>query len=72
MKWKFVNLQTGWDIQIVSTESERDRFIRHCRDQRIRYGLVRVDEDGVYGDLPDTCSKCEVAREHARRREGGG
>lgn len=47
MKWKFVNLQTGGDIQIVSTESERDRFMRYCNRQRIRCGLVRVDVMGI-------------------------
>ncbi len=53
MKWKFVSLQSGWDIQIVSTERERDRFIRHCIDQRIRCGLVRVEEDvGIFVEHP--------------------
>ncbi len=53
MKWKLVSLQSGWDIQIVSTERERDRFIRHCIDQRIRCGLVRVEEDvGIFVEHP--------------------
>ena len=50
MKWKFVSLESGWDLQIVATEAERDRFARHCADQGIRYGVVRVDEDGVHGE----------------------
>ncbi len=52
MKWKFVSLQSGRDIQIVATESERDRFMRHCNRQRIRCGLVRVEETGIVVEWP--------------------
>ena len=47
MKWKFIDLRSGGDIQRVSTESERDRFVRYCRRERIRCGLLRVEETGV-------------------------
>ncbi len=47
MKWKFVDLASGRDIQVVPSESEGDRFARHCRRQRIRCGLLRVDECGI-------------------------
>lgn len=60
MKWKFVGLPGGYDLQIVSTESERDRFAQYCKAQKIRYGLVRVDEDGVRVDLP-ACASCPHA-----------
>jgi hypothetical protein len=52
MRWKFVSLESGGDIQIVTTESERDRFIRYCCDHRIRCGLVRVDETGIAVENP--------------------
>ncbi|MEN6342201.1 MAG: hypothetical protein ABFC89_06525 [Methanospirillum sp.] len=52
MRWKFVNLESGGDIQIVTTMSERDRFMRYCNDQRIRCGLIRVDETGVVVENP--------------------
>jgi hypothetical protein len=52
MKWKFVDLRSGWDIQILSTGSERDRFMRYCNNQRIRCGLVRVDVTGVVVEHP--------------------
>ncbi len=47
MRWQFVSLQSGGVIQIVSTESERDRFMRYCNRERIRCGLIRVDETGI-------------------------
>ena len=56
MKWKFIDLRSGWDIQIVTTEEERDRFARHCENQRIRYGLIRVDEDGITKE--GICENC--------------
>ena len=52
MRWKFVSLKSGGDIQIVTTMSERDRFMRYCIDQRIRCGLIRVDETGVVVEHP--------------------
>jgi hypothetical protein len=52
MRWKFVNLESSGDIQIVATMSERDRFMRYCKDQRIRCGLVRVDATGVVVEHP--------------------
>jgi hypothetical protein len=52
MRWKFVSLGSGGDIQIVTTESERDRFLRYCGDQRIRCDLVRVDETGIVVENP--------------------
>ena len=52
MRWKFVNLASGGDIQIVTTESERDRFMRYCTRERIRCGLIRVDETGVAVEHP--------------------
>lgn len=48
----FVSLQSGGSIQIVSTKSERDRFMRYCNRERIRCGLVRVDETGNVVELP--------------------
>jgi hypothetical protein len=66
MKWKFVSLESGWDLQIVTTESERDRFARYCKDQGIRYGLVRVDEHGVYGE--GVCADCVHALAAGRER----
>ena len=64
MKWKFVSLESGWDLQIVATEAERDRFARHCADQGIRYGVVRVDEHGVYGEgpCPADCARAPERR----------
>ena len=47
MRWQFVSLESGGAIQIVSTASERDRFMRYCNRERIRCGLVRVDERGI-------------------------
>ncbi|MEN6341976.1 MAG: hypothetical protein ABFC89_05395 [Methanospirillum sp.] len=47
MTWKFVSLESGGDIQRVTTPSERDRFIRYCRWEGIRYGLLRVEETGI-------------------------
>ncbi len=52
MKWQFVSLQSGGAIQIVASESERDRFKRYCARQRIRCGLIRVDETGVVVEHP--------------------
>ncbi|HIH03025.1 MAG TPA: hypothetical protein HA263_03945, partial [Methanoregulaceae archaeon] len=49
---KFVSLESGWDLQIVTTESERDRFMRYCNRERIRCGLVRVDETGIVVEHP--------------------
>lgn len=46
-KWKCVDLESGRDTQIVSSESERDRFMQHCNRQRIRCGLVRVSTTGI-------------------------
>jgi hypothetical protein len=47
VKWKFVSLDSGGDIQVVTTGSERDRFMRFCNRQGIRCGLVRVDVTGL-------------------------
>lgn len=47
-----MDLQTGGDIQIVRTVSERERFMRYCNRERIRCGLVRVDETGNVVELP--------------------
>ena len=47
MRWQFVSLQSGGVIQIVSTASERDRFMRYCNRERIRCGLIRVEEMGI-------------------------
>ncbi len=52
MRWKFVSLESGGDIQIVTTESERDRFMRHCNHERIRCGLIRVEETGIVIEHP--------------------
>ena len=52
MRWKFVSLHSGGDIQIVTTESERDRFMRYCNRERIRCGLIRVDETGIVVEHP--------------------
>ena len=52
MRWLFVGFQSGDVIQIVTTESERDRFMRYCNRERIRCGLVRVDETGNVVELP--------------------
>ena len=65
MRWKFVSLTSGWDLQIVTTAEERDRFIQYCKKEGIRYGLVRVDGDGVYTDLP-ACASCTHARSGVR------
>ena len=47
MRWLFVSFQSGDVIQIVTTESERDRFMRYCNRERIRCGLIRVEEKGI-------------------------
>lgn len=47
-----MDLQTGGDIQIVRTVSERERFMRYCNRERIRCGLIRVDEAGVVVEHP--------------------
>lgn len=47
-----MDLRTGGDIQIVRTESERERFMRYCNRQRIRCGLIRVDETGIVVEHP--------------------
>ncbi|MEN6341246.1 MAG: hypothetical protein ABFC89_01670 [Methanospirillum sp.] len=52
MRWLFVNLQSGGAIQIVTTMSERDRFMRYCNRERVRCGLVRVDETGIVVEHP--------------------
>ncbi|MEN6516982.1 MAG: hypothetical protein ABFC38_02180 [Methanospirillum sp.] len=52
MRWKFVDLRGGGDIQIVTTESERDRFVRYCRREGIRCGLLRVEETGIAVECP--------------------
>ena len=52
MTWLFVSLQSGRPIQIMSTESERDRFMRYCNRERIRCGLLRVDETGIVVEHP--------------------
>ncbi|MEN6343415.1 MAG: hypothetical protein ABFC89_12765 [Methanospirillum sp.] len=52
MRWKSVSLEGGGDVQVVTTKSERDRFLRYCRRERIRCGLVRVDESGIVVEHP--------------------
>ncbi len=52
MRWQFVSLEGGDPIQIVSTASERDRFMRYCNRERIRCGLIRVDETGIVVEHP--------------------
>jgi hypothetical protein len=52
VKWKFVDLLSGRDIQILSSESERDRFARYCRREAIRCGLLRVEETGIAVERP--------------------
>ena len=47
-----MSLRSGGAIQIVSTASERDRFMRCCNKERIRCGLVRVDETGIVVEHP--------------------
>ena len=47
MKWKFISYDSGADLQIVSTATERDRFMRYCNRQGLRCGLIRVDETGI-------------------------
>lgn len=47
MRGKFVDLASGRDLQLVSSPGERDRFARYCRRERLRCGLLRVDEDGI-------------------------
>ncbi len=47
MRWLFVSLTSGDPIQIVTTMSERDRFMRYCNRERIRCGLIRVEEMGI-------------------------
>lgn len=74
MRWKFVSLQSGGDIQIVTTASERARFMRYCNDQGIRCGLLRVEETGIVVeprdrglDGIDPDSRITPRREHRRR-----
>ena len=52
MRWKFVDLLSGRDIQVLSSWSERDRFVRYCRREGIRCGLLRVDETGIAVEHP--------------------
>jgi hypothetical protein len=52
VKWKFVDLVSGRDIQVLATESERDRFVRYCRREGIRCGLLRVEETGIAVEHP--------------------
>ncbi len=52
MRWVFVSLPSGGPIQIVSIQSERDRFMRYCNRERIRCGLIRVDETGIVVEHP--------------------
>ncbi len=52
MKWKFVSLESGRDIQVLTTPSERDRFVRYCRREGIRCGLLRVEETGIAVEHP--------------------
>lgn len=52
VRWKFVSLQSGSDLQIVTSERERDRFMRYCTTERIRCGLLRVDETGIVVEHP--------------------
>ncbi len=52
MRWKFVSLESGGDIQVATTESERDRFVWYCNRERIRCGLLRVDESGIVVEYP--------------------
>ena len=52
MRWQFVSLESGGPIQIVSIKSERDRFMRYCNRERIRCGLIRVDETGIVVEHP--------------------
>ena len=47
-----MSLESGGDIQVVTTESERDRFMRYCNRERIRCGLLRVDETGIVVEHP--------------------
>ena len=51
MRWLFVSLTSGDPIQIVTTMSERDRFMRYCNRERIRCGLIRVEEMGIVVDF---------------------
>lgn len=52
MRWKFVDLGSGWDIQVLRTQSERDRFMRYCNRERIRCGLLRVEPDRIEVEHP--------------------
>ena len=52
MRWQFVSLQSGGAIQIVHSEQERERFMRYCTRERIRCGLVRVDDTGIVVEHP--------------------
>jgi hypothetical protein len=52
MRWKFVDLGSGRDIQVVATGSERDRFARYCRREGVRCGVLRVEEDGLVVEQP--------------------
>lgn len=51
-RWKFVSLDSGLDLQVLSSESERDRFARYCRRERIRCGVLRVEETGIAVEHP--------------------
>jgi hypothetical protein len=52
VRWTFAGLESGRDIPIVATGSERDRFVRHCSRQRIRCGPVRDEATGIVGEHP--------------------
>jgi len=52
VRWKFVDLGSGWDIQVLRTQSERDQFMRYCNRERIRCGLLRVEPDRIEVEHP--------------------
>ncbi len=52
MRWQFVSLQSGGAIQIVHSKQERERFMRYCTRERIRCGLIRVDDTGIVVEHP--------------------
>ncbi len=58
MRWKFVDPRSGADIQVVTTGRERDRFTRYCNRERIRCGLVRVDETKCVVEHPAIEAGC--------------
>ena len=58
MRWRFLSLLSGGDIQIVSIKSERDRFMWYCNRERIRCGLVRVDETKCVVEHPAIEAGC--------------